>query len=162
MATNRTINLFESAISRARVIRQGDLTQVVVDGGGAFVTFTQEFNQARKWATPKTATGNMITDRGRFFEQIGTLVSRPGSMVSTRGHSKYVEQLARQMLQAGFEISEWMLPPELKDLATAHLKSTVQPKEASAEALPDAAPAAPPDADPPAADDDKDTPAWLR
>src|SRR3546814_18247766 len=72
----RTLNLFESATSRARVIRQGEIVQIVIDGGGAFVTFMQEFNLAKKWATPKTATGNMITDRGRFFEQIGTLVSR--------------------------------------------------------------------------------------
>src|SRR3546814_19998561 len=64
----------------------------------------------------------MITDRGRFFEQIGTLVSRPGSVVSTRGHGKYVENLVRAMNQAGYDIGEWMLPPELKDLATAHLK----------------------------------------
>ncbi|MGH8446972.1 MAG: hypothetical protein ACREVL_17010 [Solimonas sp.] len=119
----RELNLFESAVSRARVIRQGEIVQVVIDGGGAFVTFTQEFHQAQKWATPKTATGNMITDRGRFFEQIGTLISRPGSMVSTRGHGKYIEALARAMNQTGYEISEWMLPPELKDLATAHLKS---------------------------------------
>lgn len=120
----RELNLFESAVSRARVIRQGDITQVVIDGGGSFVTFTQEFHQAQKWATPKTATGNMITDRGRFFEQIGTLVSRPGSMVSTRGHGKYIEALVRSMNQAGFEIGEWMLPPELKDIATAHLRPT--------------------------------------
>lgn len=119
----RTLNLFDSAVSRARVIRQGEIVQIVIDGGGAFVTFMQEFNQAKKWAVPKTATGNMITDRGRFFEQIGTLVSRPGSMVSTRGHGKYVENLVRAMNQAGYDIGEWMLPPELKDLATAHLKS---------------------------------------
>src|SRR3546814_3686766 len=59
----RTLNLFESATSRARVIRQGEIVQIVIDGGGAFVTFMQEFNLAKKWATPKTATGNMITDR---------------------------------------------------------------------------------------------------
>src|SRR3546814_13685356 len=64
----------------------------------------------------------MITDRGRFFEQIGTLVSRPGSMVSTRGPGKYVENLVRARNQAGYDIGEWMLPPELKGLTTAHLK----------------------------------------
>lgn len=157
----RTLNLFESAVSRARVIRQGEIVQVVIDGGGAFVTFTQEFHQAQKWATPKTATGNMITDRGRFFEQIGTLISRPGSMVGTRGHGKYVEQLARKMLQGGYDIGEWMLPPELKDLATAHLKTAPPPKK-PAEETP-AAPPAPGTGTPPAADaDDDDTPAWLR
>ncbi|WP_028079353.1 hypothetical protein [Solimonas soli] len=157
--SKRPLNLFESAVSRARVIRQGDITQIVIDGGGAFVTFTQEFYQAQKWAMPKTATGNMITDRGRFFEQIGTLISRPGSMVSTRGHSKHVEQLARKMNQAGYEIGEWMLPPELKDIATAHLRSAARPKKNDAAA--DGAPP-PPDAPAAKADEDDDAPAWLR
>jgi hypothetical protein len=170
--SKRPLNLFESAVSRARVIRQGELTQVVIDGAGAFVTLTQEFHQAQKWATPKTATGNMTTDRGRFFEQIGTLVSRPGSFVSTRGHGKYVESLVRKMLQAGYDIGEWMLPPELKDLATAHLKTMPKaqapdeaPNEASNEAPIDAPPPATPvrPPTPPAApDDDGDTPDWLK
>jgi hypothetical protein len=141
----RVLNLFESAVSRLRVIRQGDITQVVIDGGGAFVTFTQEFHQAQKWASPKPATGNMITDRGRFFEQIGTLVSRPGSMVSTRGHGKYIEALVRAMNQAGYDIGEWMLPPDLKGIATAHLRS--MPKRPwRGEAAPDTEAASPPDA----------------
>lgn len=112
----RVLNLFESALSRARVVRQGDLVQVIVDGGGAFVTYQQEFMQAQKWAQSKTASGNWVTDRGRLFERINTLISRPGSAVSTRGHGKYIENLARSMNQAGYELSEWMLPPELKNL----------------------------------------------
>ncbi|NGY04669.1 hypothetical protein [Solimonas terrae] len=153
----RDLNLFESATSRARVIRQGEIVQVVIDGGGAFVTFMQEFNQAKKWATPKTASGNMITDRGRFFEQIGTLVSRPGSMVGTRGSGKYVENLVRAMNQAGYDIGEWMLPPELKDLATAHLKTmpkrgALAAAEAAAAEVRDRAQADDPDA---AGDDGK-------
>ena len=150
--SKRALNLFESAVSRARVVRQGEIVQVVIDGGGAFVTFTQEFHQAQKWASPKTASGNMITDRGRFFEQIGTLISRPGSMVSTRGSGKYVENLARAMLQAGYDIGEWMLPPELKDLATAHLKTMPKPKSAADDKVAGA------DGDDHAADDADDEP----
>src|SRR3546814_18119927 len=127
----RTLNLFESATSRARVIRQGEIVQIVIDGGGAFVTFMQEFNLAKKWATPKTATGNMITDRGRFLEQIGTLVSRPGSMVSPRGNGKYVATLVSAMNLAGYDSGEWMMPPALKDLATGHQKS-LPPRSADA------------------------------
>ncbi len=52
----RSVNLFESALSRARVIRQEDIVQVVIDGG-AFVIVSQEFLQAQKWASPKAATG---------------------------------------------------------------------------------------------------------
>ncbi len=124
MAGTRTLTLFESAVSRARVIRQGDIVQVVIDGGGAFVTFTQEFMQAQKWAQSKPATGNVVTDRGRLFERIGTLISRPGSMLSTRGHGKYVENLARSMNQTGYDLGEWMLPPELKDISRAHLRAS--------------------------------------
>ncbi|NKF22441.1 hypothetical protein [Solimonas marina] len=144
----RTKNLFESAVSRARVIRQGDIVQVVIDGGGAFVTFTQEFRMAQKWASSRIATGNMVTDRGRFFEQIGTLVSRPGSMVSTRGSGKYVENLVRAMNQGGYELSEWMLTPELKAIARAHLQGPEPKVRDAAEEAPSEAPEADDDVSP--------------
>ncbi|MES0872449.1 hypothetical protein [Sinimarinibacterium thermocellulolyticum] len=111
----RTETLLESALKRIRVIRQGDIVQLVIDGGGALVTTTQDFLQAQKWASTKPATGNLVTDRGRLLEQIGALVSRPGSMVSTRGNAKQVEALAKLMKQGGYDLSEWMLPPELKN-----------------------------------------------
>ncbi len=111
----RAETLFEAAVKRIRVMRQGDLVQLVIDGGGALVTTTQEFMQAQKWASSKTATGNTVTDRGRLLEQIGPLVSRPGSMLSTRGHTKQIEALAKLMKQGGYDLGEWMLPPELKN-----------------------------------------------
>jgi hypothetical protein len=123
---SKTLNVFEAATSRARVMKQGDLVQIVIDGGGAMVTTLAEFMQAQKWAQRKPATGNMVTDRGRFLEQITALVSRPGSMVSTRGNSKQVEALARSMKQAGYDIGEWMLPPELKNLGMP----TAEPRKA--------------------------------
>jgi hypothetical protein len=111
----RSESLFEAALKRIRVIRQGDIVQLVIDGGGALVTTTQEFIQAQKWASSRTATGNVVTDRGRLLEQIGPLISRPGSMLSTRGNAKQVEALARLMKQGGYDLGEWMLPPELKN-----------------------------------------------
>lgn len=111
----RTLTLFEAATSRARIVRQGDIVQIIIDGGGAMVTTTQEFLQAQKWAARKPATGNMISDRGRFLEQITLLISRPGSMATTRGHARQVERLAQQMKQGGYDLNEWMLPPELKN-----------------------------------------------
>ncbi len=110
----RTLNLFESATSRGRVIRQGDIVQIVIDGGGALVTTAQDFRVAQKWAQSKPASGNLVTDRGRLFEQLGSLVSRPGTIVQTRGNAKQLEQLARLMRQGGYDLGEWMLPPELK------------------------------------------------
>lgn len=112
----RTESLFEAATKRARVVRQGDIVQIIIDGGGAMVTTTQEFLQAQKWAARKPATGNMISDRGRFLEQITVLISRPGSMATTRGNARQVERLAQQMRQGGYDMNEWMLPPELKNL----------------------------------------------
>jgi hypothetical protein len=43
------------------------------------------------------------------------------------------------MLQAGYDIGEWMLPPELKDLATAHLKTMPKRKSAADDATVDQA-----------------------
>lgn len=111
-------NLFEAATMQARVMKQGDLVQVVIDGGGAFVTTLEEFTQARKWAERKAASGNRVTDRGRFFEQIGMLISRPGTQAATRGSVKAVEGLARKMKAGGYDIGDWALPPELRFIQT--------------------------------------------
>lgn len=110
-----TQSLFVSATSRGRIVRQGDLVCVIVDGGGAMVMATQDFLPARKWAESKPASGNPLTDRGRFLDQIPAMVSRPGSLISTRGSQRQVATLARQMRQAGYDLGEWNLPPELKN-----------------------------------------------
>lgn len=111
-------NLFEAATGQARVIKQGDLIQIVIDGGGAFVTTLEEFMPARKWAERKAASGNRVTDRGRFFEQIAVLISRPGTQAATRGPIKAVEALARKMKAGGYELGDWALPPELRFMQT--------------------------------------------
>jgi hypothetical protein len=133
----RTETLLEAALKRIRVIRQGDIVQLVIDGGGALVTTTQEFMQAQKWASSKTATGNIVTDRGRLLEQIGPLISRPGSMLSTRGNAKQVEALAKLMKQGGYDLGEWMLPPELKNPQVPQ-PEPAKPKAAEAETEDDA------------------------
>lgn len=111
-------NLFEAATMQARIVKQGDLVQVVIDGGGAFVTTLEDFTQARKWAERKASSGNRVTDRGRFFEQIGLLISRPGTQAATRGTTKAVEGLARKMKAGGYDIGDWALPPELRFIQT--------------------------------------------
>jgi hypothetical protein len=128
----RAETLLEAALKRIRVIRQGDIVQLVIDGGGALVTTTQEFIQAQKWASSKTATGNIVTDRGRLLEQIGPLISRPGSILSTRGNAKQVEALAKLMKQGGYDLGEWMLPPELKNPQIPQ-PEPAKPKAAEAE-----------------------------
>lgn len=109
-----TATLYDSATKRARVVRQGDIVCYIVDGGGAMVMASQDFVQAQKWATAKPASGNALTDRARFLEQVPALVSRPGSMLPTRGSERSVERLAKAMRQAGYDLNEWQLPPEIK------------------------------------------------
>lgn len=111
---SRSISLFEAATQRSRILRQGDLTQIIIDGGGALVVMTQDYIPVQKWAQSKAASQNALTDRGRFLEQLPALVSRPGTQASTRGSTKQLEALARTMKQGGYDLSEWNLPPELK------------------------------------------------
>lgn len=116
MAQKGNISLFDSATRGARIIKQGEIFCLVLDGGGAMIGFMQDLHAAQKWAQSKPSCGNRVTDRGRFLEQIPTLVARPGSFVSTRGSEKLIEKVARGMRAGGYDLSEWMLPPELKNM----------------------------------------------
>lgn len=108
-------NLFDAATARGRVIRQGDIACVIMDGAGAMVVPTQELMLAQKWAQSKPPSGNLLSDRARFLDKISALVSRPGSVQATRGNDKQLERLARAMQQQGYDLSEWTLPKELKN-----------------------------------------------
>lgn len=110
-------NLFESAIGRGRLIRQGDVACIVMDGAGASIVEMQDLLRAQRWAQSKPGSGNLLSDRGRFLDQFTVLVSRPGSQQATRGNAYQLERLARSMRQAGYDLSDWTLPPELKDPA---------------------------------------------
>ena len=112
----RTYTLFESATRSARLLKQGPIMCIIIDGGGAMICFTDEFLAAQKWASRKPATGNAISDRGRFLDQLSVMITRPGSFMGTRGSDKIVEKLARAMMAAGYDLGEWSLPPELKSL----------------------------------------------
>lgn len=107
--------VWESVTSRGRIIRQGDIVCLIFDGGGSLVVSALEFAQAQKWANSKPPTGNMLTDRARFLDQISALVSRPNSMQPTRGNDQAVERIARGMRGAGYDLGEWTVPPEMKD-----------------------------------------------
>lgn len=110
-------NLFESATNRGRVIRQGDVACIVMDGAGASVVNMQDLLQAQRWAQSRPGSANLLNDRGRFLDQFSVLVSRPGSQQATRGNAHQLERLVRSMLQSGYDLSEWTLPPEMKDPA---------------------------------------------
>lgn len=109
-------NLFEAATSRGRVISHGDIVCLVMDGAGAVVVDAQEFQQARKWAQSKLPTSNMLTDRARLLDQFTMLVSRPGSVQATRGNERQLFKLVKAMFSAGYELSEWTLPQDLRNI----------------------------------------------
>jgi hypothetical protein len=107
--------LFEAATQRGRVIRQGEIVSIVMDGGGQVVVPGNEFIAVQKWSQSKPYSGNLLTDRARFLDQFTALVSRPLSVQPTRGNERQVERLVRAMRQAGYDIAEWQVPPEMKD-----------------------------------------------
>ncbi|HSW11649.1 MAG TPA: hypothetical protein VLI06_02345 [Solimonas sp.] len=110
----KTKTLFESFSGRARIAKQGYVVMIVIDGGGAMVVATDEYLVAQKWSQSRVSSGNIVTDRGRFFEQFQVMVARPGSFVGTRGNDRQLYKMAKAMRAAGHDLGEWMLPPELK------------------------------------------------
>lgn len=116
MSREVQLTLFQSAASGARIIRQMYIVQFIVDGNGAFVTPTMDFNAAEKWASSRNSTGARMTDRTRFLDKLEVLISRPGSFISTRGSSKPLEDLCKAMKAAGYDLGEWQLPHDLKEM----------------------------------------------
>lgn len=112
-------NLFDAATARGRVIRQGDIATLVMDGAGAIIVWSQDLQQAQKWAQSRVPTSNMLSDRARFLDQFGVIVSRPGSVQTTRGNDRQLEKMAKAMMAAGYDLAEWTLPVELKTLGRA-------------------------------------------
>lgn len=134
----KTISLYDSAVANGRVIRQGEIVQVVMDGAGAFVCAAQDFSTAQKWAMSRMGSSNKVTDRGRFIEKIEVLISRPNSFVSTRGSSVPIERLGKAMKQAGYDLKEWNIARDIIALIEAKPKQIVKK---SAEPLADEPPA---------------------
>ena len=130
-------NLYDAATGRGRVMRQGDIACIVMDGAGAMIVGMQDFMQAQKWAQSRLPSANMLSDRARFMDQFQVLISRPGSLQSTRGNDRQLERLAKSMAAAGYDLSEWTLPLELKSIGHA------PPPEPVAKLRKDAASASP-------------------
>lgn len=107
--------LYDAATRQGRVVRQGEIATIVMDGGGAVVVGIQEFTAAHKWASSKPFSGNLLTDRARFLDQFSAMVSRPHSVQTTRGNDRQIDRLVRSMRVAGYDIAEWQIPPEMKD-----------------------------------------------
>lgn len=108
--------VFESAMRGMRHSKHGRVVQIVADGNGACVVLDVEFNAAQKWGMGRTSAGNPGSDRTKIFDQLTTLIARPGSFVTTRGNDKPIEDIARFMQSAGFDLNDWGLPPSVKAL----------------------------------------------
>ena len=132
----RTLSLYETATNKGRVIRQGEIVQVVMDGAGAFVCAAQDFMIAQKWGMARTGSGNVTTDRGRLLEKIEVLISRPNSFVSTRGSSVPIERLAKSMKQAGYDLKEWNIARDVIALIEKPLDQNAATKKAAPEEPP--------------------------
>ena len=129
----RVLSLYEMAASKGRVIRQGDIVQMVMDGAGAFVCSAQEFTTAQKWGMSRTGSGNITTDRGRLLDKIEVLISRPNSFVSTRGSSVPIERLAKAMKQSGYDLKEWNISRDVIALIEKRPDQTPPMKKAPPE-----------------------------
>ncbi|HUP90862.1 MAG TPA: hypothetical protein VM074_01335 [Solimonas sp.] len=141
-------NLFDAAMRGVRVLKQGDIVCLIADGGGAMITPTADFLAAQKWASRKPETGNRVSDRGRFLDQLPVIVARSGSFVGTRGPDKFIEKLAKAMVSAGYDLGEWTLPPAVKALshprpaAVEKKKDPAHPEDGSEAATPEPEPPA--------------------
>ena len=132
----RALSLYEMAASKGRVIRQGDIVQMVMDGAGAFVCSAQEFTTAQKWGMSRTGSGNMTTDRGRLLDKIEVLISRPNSFVATRGSSVPIERLAKTMKQLGYDLKEWNISRDVIALVEKRPGQSTPTKKATPEEKP--------------------------
>lgn len=112
----KTPTLLQAATAGARIIRQPQLVQFIVDGNGAMVAPILDWVAVEKWANARYGSGNRMADRSRFLDQLQVLVARPGSFISTRGSTKPLEDLCKLMKAGGYDLGEWQLPPELKDM----------------------------------------------
>lgn len=140
-------NLFDAATARGRVVKQGDIACIIMDGNGAVIVSMQDFQQAQKWAQSKLPSANLLSDRARFLDQFSVLVSRPGSVQATRGNDRQLARLAKSMSSAGYDLGEWTLPPQLRRVSLVSEPGSPRRRKTD-----------PPGAEPHRADHDSDLP----
>jgi len=136
----KTRTLYESVASRGRIVKQGNVVMIVVDGGGAMCVPMDEFVTAQKWAQSRPSSGNIVSDRGRFLEQFQVMVARPGRCAGPRGKSRQLYRMAKAMRAAGHDLGEYMLPPELRGTKLVdpdELQVKAKPVPAAGDAAPE-------------------------
>lgn len=112
----KQMTLYQSATGRLRVSRVGGLTMLVVDGQGLALCLTADFSPIEKWAKSKPSGPNATIDMGKIMEKLDVMVCRPGTtFAATRGSTKPLQSIVKEMRAAGMDIKEYQLPPELKE-----------------------------------------------
>ena len=113
----KEISLFQSAAGKLRVSRLGPLTILVIDGQGLGLCLTGDFSPVEKWAKSRPQGPNATIDAAKVIEKVDVMVCRAGTtFASTRGSTKPLEAIAKAMRQAGMDLKEFSLPPELRDM----------------------------------------------
>jgi hypothetical protein len=112
----KELSLFQSAAGKLRISRLGPLTMLVIDGQGLGLCLTGDFSPIEKWAKAKGQGPNATIDAAKLVEKVDVLVCRQGTtFAATRGSTKPLEAIVKAMRQAGMDLKEFSLPPELKD-----------------------------------------------
>ena len=113
----KELTLFQSAAGKLRISRIGPLTMLVIDGQGLALCLTGDFSPVEKWAKAKQAGPNATIDAAKIIEKVDVMVCRAGTtFAATKGSTKPLESIAKAMRQAGMDLKEFSLPPELKDM----------------------------------------------
>jgi len=124
----KQLTMLQSALSRMRVSRQGQVTMVVVDGQGAAAIPTMDYRTMEAWASKKSSAPNANQSVLKVMERLEVMICRPGTtFASTRGSPKYVTDLAKAMISAGLDIGEWALPPDVREAATSPAMAASKP-----------------------------------
>lgn len=159
----KQLSLYESARGKLRISRVGALTMLVVDGQGLALAPTADFSVIEKWAKSKPAGPNATIDMGKIIEKLDVLVCRPGTtFASTRGSTKPLEGVVKEMRAAGMDVKEFQLPPELKEAPVPEKPKPQKGDDAPPGTFAKAPAPAPEPAAPPAASHDPASAPFVR
>src|SRR5690242_5138189 len=131
----KELTIYQAACQRLRISRNGNVTQLVMDGAGAAVCLTADFAPAQKWAMSKTSMMNGLQCAAKLIEKIEVLAARPGTtFAGTRGSPKPLSNLLKAMQSAGFDVNEWGFPPDVlnpePEIGTQEWKDWMEEKKA--------------------------------
>lgn len=118
----KAANLFAAVTQSGSVARLGDVTLLRMDGAGAIAAPTISFTAVARWAQGRPASGILQKDRMQFLERFELFLARPGSMVQTRGSSKPLYDLLKEMERIGLDIHEWSIPHAVEEMLKAVAK----------------------------------------